>query len=63
MDRVFRILDEEGYTPKALGHRDLDQGQIARLTGLREGTVMSIHVFAEEWCENYRPKKCPSSHH
>lgn len=63
MDRVFRILDKEGYTPKALGHRDLDQGQIARLTGLYEGTVMSIHVFAEEWCENHRPKKRPSSHH
>jgi len=57
MDRVFGILDEEGYTPEALGHRDLDQGKISRLTGLREGAVMSIHVHAEEWCKNNRAKK------
>ena len=48
---------------KALGHRDLDQGKIARLTGLREGTVMSIHVLAEEWCEKHRSKKCLFSCH
>ena len=48
MDGVFHVLDEEGYTPEALGHRNLDQGKIARLTGLREGAVMSIHAHAEE---------------
>ena len=61
MDQVYHLLDEEGYTPEALGHRDLDRGQIARLTGLREGAVMSIHVLAEEWCENHRKKKRPFS--
>ena len=57
MNRAFRILDEEGYTPAALGHRDLDQDKIARLTGLRDGAVMSIHALAEEWCENHHGKK------
>lgn len=57
MDRVFHALDDEGYTLKALGHRDLDQSKISRLTGLREGAVMSIHVLAEEWCEKRCSKK------
>ena len=57
MDRAFGILDEEGYTPEALGHKDLDQGKIARLTGLREGAVMSIHAHVEEWCEKNRAKR------
>ena len=48
MDRAFGILDEEEYMPEALGHKDLDQGKIARLTGLREGVVMSIHAHTEE---------------
>jgi len=57
MDNVIGVLDEEGYTPEALGHRDLDQGKIVKLTGLPEGTVMSIHAHAEEWCDRNRAKK------
>ena len=57
VDRVFKTLSEQGYTPEALGHRNLDQDKIALLTGLPDGAVTSIHVHAEEWCKDNRAKK------
>jgi len=57
MDRVFTVLDGEGYIAEALGHRDFDKGKIVMLTGLPGGAVASIHALAEEWCENNRAKK------
>jgi hypothetical protein len=57
MDRAFTILDEEGYMLEALGHRDLDQLKISRLTGLCEDAVMSVHALAEEWCDGHRTNK------
>ena len=59
---MFSILDEEGYTPEVLGHRNLDQGKIFWLTSLREGAVMSIHILAEEWCDIHHAKKRSVSH-
>jgi len=63
MDRVFDILDVQGYTLEALGHKTLDQDKIAELTGLHAGAVMSIHALAETWCENNRAKKRQISCH
>lgn len=57
MDRAFNTLDKKGYTVYALGHQTFNRDEISALTGLQEGTVMSIHALAEEWCDRRHSKK------
>lgn len=57
MDRAFDALNEKGYTVYALGHQTFNRDEISALTGLQEGTAMSIHALAEEWCDRHYSKK------
>ena len=57
VDRVYSILDQEGYTPEALGSDKLNGEHIAELTDLPDGAVLSMQTFAREWCENNKAKK------
>ena len=58
MDKVFCILHEQMYTVDGLGHATLDQGKIAKLTGLPDGAVISIHALTEKWLK----KRMSSGH-
>ena len=57
MERVYQVLDREGYTPEALGSDKLDTKQISELTQLPSGAILSMQTFAYEWCKNNRVKK------
>ena len=57
MERVYQVLDQEGYTSEALASERLNTGQIAELTQLPDGATLSMQTFAHEWCENNRAKK------
>lgn len=57
MERVYDLLDREGYTPEALGDHRLDAERITNLTGLPSGAILSMQVIAREWCESNKVKR------
>ena len=52
MDRVFHILDEQKFTVEGLAPASFDQEKFAKLTGLPDGAVISIHALAEKWLKD-----------
>lgn len=60
VERVYDILDHEGYTPEALGDHRLDSERIAELTDLPGGAILSMQTIAHEWCENIKAKSTSS---
>ena len=58
---IFNILDAQGYMVMALGHQTFEKDTVSTLTGLPMGAVMSIHVLAEEWCNDHCSKKRSTS--
>lgn len=57
MERVYEVLDREGYTPEALASDRLNNERIAEVTHLPDGAILSMQTFAHEWCENNKAKK------
>ena len=57
IERVYNVLDQEEYTPKALADDRLNNRCIAELTGLPDGAILSMQTVAREWCENNKAKK------
>jgi len=51
MERVYEVLDREGYTPEALASDELDRKRIAELTSLPDGAILSMQTLAQEWCK------------
>lgn len=57
LERVYNILDHEKYAPEAFGDDRLDVKEIADLTGLPRGAILSMRAIARIWCENNAKKR------